>query len=161
MKTFLAIVAVAAIIAGGWWWTQHQDFFETIPLPTSEFTGNPSLYAYQDGYLLLGRDSTTTIGAYLIGFSGMPLYVFDRDAINISSCTGLCAKAWPPYTISSRDALLNTQAGIHGKVDAITRTDGSMQVTYDGQPLYFYASDKNPGDLLGDGVGGVWHAAKP
>jgi predicted lipoprotein with Yx(FWY)xxD motif len=27
-------------------------------------------------------------------------------------------------------------------------------------PLYLWQGDKKPGDITGDGVGGVWHLAK-
>ena len=42
-----------------------------------------------------------------------------------------------------------------------TRTDGKKQVTLDGHPLYTYAGDVAPGDVNGDGIGGVWHLARP
>ena len=30
-----------------------------------------------------------------------------------------------------------------------------------GKPLYLFVKDTKPGDTSGDGVGGVWHLAKP
>jgi len=35
-----------------------------------------------------------------------------------------------------------------------------IQVEYRQHPLYTYAGDENPGDMLGDGIGGVWHTAR-
>jgi predicted lipoprotein with Yx(FWY)xxD motif len=35
-----------------------------------------------------------------------------------------------------------------------------MQWAYNGRPLYLWQKDKKPGDVTGDGVGGVWHVAK-
>ena len=52
-------------------------------------------------------------------------------------------------------------AGANGTLATITRDDGTMQVTYNGMPLYGFAADKAPGDTKGDGVGGVWSVAKP
>jgi predicted lipoprotein with Yx(FWY)xxD motif len=161
MKTFIAVVVVLILVAGGWWWMQHPDLASSLDLPLPNSHTAPSKYAYVDGNLLLGTDASENDGKYLIGYNGMTLYTFARDAGNVSSCTGLCAATWPPYTISSRDALANVQAGIGGKVDAFTRGDGSTQVTYDGQPLYFYANDKTSGDMFGNGIGGVWYIAKP
>lgn len=37
------------------------------------------------------------------------------------------------------------------------RTDGTMQWAYEGKPLYLWTKDTKPGDVTGDGVGGVWH----
>ena len=47
-----------------------------------------------------------------------------------------------------------------GELDVIERDDGSMQVTYDGQPLYYWANDNAPGDATGHEVGGVWFVAR-
>jgi hypothetical protein len=44
-----------------------------------------------------------------------------------------------------------------GKLGTITRPGGVIQATYNGYPLYTYAQDMSPGQVLGNGVGGVWH----
>jgi predicted lipoprotein with Yx(FWY)xxD motif len=41
------------------------------------------------------------------------------------------------------------------------RPDGSKMWAYKGKPLYLYVNDKAKGDVVGDGVGGIWHLAKP
>lgn len=41
------------------------------------------------------------------------------------------------------------------------RKDGTLQVSYKGQPLYLWVNDTNPGDMTGDGVMDVWHIARP
>jgi hypothetical protein len=46
--------------------------------------------------------------------------------------------------------------GVTGDVDTITRDDGTRQITLDGLPLYTYAADSHPGDVTGQGVGGIW-----
>jgi predicted lipoprotein with Yx(FWY)xxD motif len=48
-----------------------------------------------------------------------------------------------------------------GDFGAITREDGKRQTTYKGWPLYYYAGDKAPGDVLGQGLGNVWFVANP
>jgi predicted lipoprotein with Yx(FWY)xxD motif len=48
-----------------------------------------------------------------------------------------------------------------GEYTMLTRGDGSNQWAYKDKPLYRFAKDQKPGDLTGDGVGGVWHVAKP
>ncbi|HUO49959.1 MAG TPA: hypothetical protein VMU25_00040 [Candidatus Paceibacterota bacterium] len=110
--------------------------------------------------LTLGVDSKDSTGKYLIAFTGQALYTFDHDTTDKSNCSGNCATQWPPYTMPINTPM-NLQAGITGKVSMITRPDGSLQVSYNGHPLYFYAGDKNGGDTTGDGVGGIWHLARP
>jgi predicted lipoprotein with Yx(FWY)xxD motif len=48
-----------------------------------------------------------------------------------------------------------------GKLGTITRSDGSVQATYNGHPLYTYSGDKAPGQTNGNkvnGSGGLWYA---
>ncbi|GLS20345.1 hypothetical protein GCM10007874_33620 [Labrys miyagiensis] len=82
--------------------------------------------------------------------NGMTLYVFDKDAGGKPSCYGGCAAKWPPYAAKASEKMGEGWA-------TVKRTDGALQWTYDGKPVYFYASDKKKGDKTGDGVGGVWH----
>lgn len=35
-----------------------------------------------------------------------------------------------------------------------------VQATYKGHPLYTYAGDTAPGQVKGNGLGGVWHALR-
>ncbi len=94
-------------------------------------------------------------GNYLTGASGMTLYIFDKDTTGVSNCSGSCAGLWPPYVTASVPATLPTG------IATITKSDGSIQFTYKGMPLYYYTGDTLVGDLNGDGVGGIWHLAKP
>jgi len=36
------------------------------------------------------------------------------------------------------------------------RSDGKLQVTYNGHPVYFFVGDKASGDTSGQNVGKVW-----
>jgi predicted lipoprotein with Yx(FWY)xxD motif len=84
----------------------------------------------------------------------MTLYTFDKDADGKSACNGPCATNWPP---------LMAQAGAKASGDwsVVTRDDGSKQWAYKSHPLYTWAKDTKPGDTTGDGVGNVWHTARP
>jgi predicted lipoprotein with Yx(FWY)xxD motif len=46
-------------------------------------------------------------------------------------------------------------------LDRDVADSGKSQWAYKGKPLYFWVKDQKPGDKTGDGVNGVWHAAKP
>jgi predicted lipoprotein with Yx(FWY)xxD motif len=97
---------------------------------------------------------------YLVDAEGMALYKFDNDEAGVSNCTGDCTINWPPYTVESADDLL-AGVNIAGELDVLEREDGSLQVTYNGMPLYHWIEDSNPGDRAGDGVGEVWHIVTP
>jgi predicted lipoprotein with Yx(FWY)xxD motif len=84
---------------------------------------------------------------------GMTLYTFDKDEKGKSNCNDACAKNWPPFAAAA-------DAKAEGEWTIIDRADKTKMWAYDGKPLYTFASDTKPGDMTGDGVGGVWHVAK-
>ena len=94
----------------------------------------------------------TDKGEVLTDAKGMTLYVFDKDSKGKSACYGQCATNWPPLMAAS-------DAKADGHFSLVTRKDGKHQWAYDGQPLYLWKKDGKPGDMTGDGVGGVWHTA--
>jgi len=94
---------------------------------------------------------------YLTDPKAMTLYTYDKDTANTSNCYGSCAILWPPFLTTSTQLKGMTMPGL----TTIKRTDGSMQYAYNGKPLYYYQKDTKPGDVTGDGVGGVWHIVKP
>jgi predicted lipoprotein with Yx(FWY)xxD motif len=102
------------------------------------------------------------VGSYLTGEDGKTLYVFKRDTANsgTSACSGSCAENWPPFTASADEKVVGG-TGAAGAVGSIPREDGTMQVTYNGMPLYYYGGDNQAGDTNGEGVGGNWNVAAP
>lgn len=102
-----------------------------------------------------------TKSKYLIAYNGMTVYSYANDSLNKSTCIGECLKVWPPYVVGPEDNLTQLQSGVTGKVGTITRADGSLQVTYNGIPLYFYSGDVRSGDISGDHVGNLWFVVKP
>jgi predicted lipoprotein with Yx(FWY)xxD motif len=97
---------------------------------------------------------STAAGDVLVNKDGMALYTFDKDAGGESACYDDCATAWPPFAAKAEVA---DEAGL----TKITRKDGSLQWALNGQPLYFFAGDAAAGDVNGEGMGGVWHLARP
>ena len=88
----------------------------------------------------------------------MTLYAFLKDESGQSSCYGECAQNWLPLTAKGS---LVAGEGVRGKLDVIERTDGTNQVTYSEIPLYYYAEDKAPGDIKGQGIDSMWYAVNP
>jgi predicted lipoprotein with Yx(FWY)xxD motif len=96
-------------------------------------------------------------GPVLFDGRGFALYAFTHDRARHSTCSGACARAWPPYVVrgnvragaGARDSLLGT----------LPRADGTKQVTYAGRPLYYYVGDRKAGQILCQNVsefGGLW-----
>ena len=102
---------------------------------------------------------TTKIGAILVNAKGRTLYLFAKDKGAKSSCSGMCAKYWPPaITRSKPTAGTGIKPALLGTT---TRSDGSKQLTYNHHPLYGFALDKQPGQVNGQGenaFGGRWWA---
>lgn len=111
--------------------------------------------------------STVTVrnsnyGRILFDGRGYVLYAFTRDKRGRSSCTGACAKAWPPYIVPRR---ATAGRGVNSSLlGSVKRSDGRMQVTYAGKPLYYYVGDRKPLQVLCQNVrefGGLWLVVRP
>ena len=106
--------------------------------------------------------STSSLGSYLTGASGRALYIWVADSNGKSSCSGACAKAWPPLTASS---MPQVAGGVHAAdVSLISRSDGTKQVAYKGHPLYYFVGDPRAGTTKGQGsnsFGAKWWLISP
>lgn len=100
--------------------------------------------------------SLDTKDGMLVDQDGMTVYTYDKDVANSgkSVCNDACAKAWPPVSAAA-------DAKADGDYTIVTRSDGSTQWAYKGQPLYTFVKDKQAGDKVGDNVKEVWHVVKP
>lgn len=103
------------------------------------------------------RIGSTDAGDVLIDAEGFTLYTFDNDEPGTSNCNDPCLQTWPPVPA---DAAIDTTSVKEGQFDTVTRGDGSEQLALNGQPLYRFKDDANPGDANGEGVGGVWFSVK-
>jgi predicted lipoprotein with Yx(FWY)xxD motif len=95
------------------------------------------------------------------GATGMTVYTFTNDVANNgkSACSGGCLTKWPALTVPA-GTTPSAGAGVSGKLGTITRADdGTLQVTYNGLPLYYYAGDSVPGDTKGSYPN--WNLIKP
>jgi predicted lipoprotein with Yx(FWY)xxD motif len=102
----------------------------------------------------------SSLGTIVVGADKMTVYVFDKDTADAgtSVCEGDCATKWPAVVAES--ATVEAE-GVTGTVGTITRTDGTLQVTLNGWPLYYFAGDAAAGDINGQGVGEVWWVVSP
>lgn len=88
---------------------------------------------------------------------GMALYYLATDTPTTTTCTGGCAKVWPPLL---SDSTPTHPAALSGKLSVVNDADGP-QVSYNGHLLYTYSGDTTPGQAAGDGLYGKWSVAKP
>jgi predicted lipoprotein with Yx(FWY)xxD motif len=102
------------------------------------------------------------IGNIVVGPSGRTLYLFKKDTGPTSTCSGACAAQWPPLTTSG--ALTSSGNVAMSALKTTRRSDGKLQVTLDGHPLYYYSGDTAPGMTNGQGLnfyGATWWALSP
>ena len=97
---------------------------------------------------------TRSADGRLIGPNGNALYVYAKDSNGMSTCNDQCATNWPPLTVAPN-------AKPMGDYTIVTRSDGTRQWAYKGQPLYYFTRDAKAGDMAGEGMGGNWKTVRP
>lgn len=143
-KALIGLVLVAAVSCGG---------------PSQASATPPATPA---GAATVEVAAVPAFGQILVDGGGRTLYLFAADKGTSSTCYGDCATYWPPLLtngppVASHDA----DAALVGTTK---RTDGSVQVTYGGHPLYYVITDHNPGDATGQRVnnfGAPWYVVAP
>jgi predicted lipoprotein with Yx(FWY)xxD motif len=104
----------------------------------------------------------TDLGRILVDAQGRTLYLFEADKNGKSACSGACATSWPPL-IATGSATAGTGA-VAKLLSTTKRSDGTMQATYHGHPLYLYAGDSAAGQTNGEGskeFGAEWYVLAP
>ena len=101
-------------------------------------------------------------GSVLFDANGQVVYAFENDRRSQSNCTNEdCVRAWPPVLTREKPS---AGEGVEVRLlGTIRRSDGSLQVTYNGRPLYFY-EDEAPGEIKCHNVdlhGGLWWVVTP
>ena len=86
--------------------------------------------------------------------------MYTKDAPNQANCSGNCLKYWPPLLTQGSPTL---GAGVDKSLLGTAKlADGSMIVTYNKMPLYYYVKDSKPGDVTGqDTFDHTWFVVSP
>ena len=105
--------------------------------------------------------STSELGSFLVAGdfhpqAGFTLYTFDNDNSGPSVCYNDCAVTWPPFLVDDASDVVSIEGATLGTAP---RNDGTIQVTLNNEPLYFFVGDNNVGDTAGHTLGGVWWVA--
>ena len=149
MRIRMAAVAGVAAVAMG------AAACSSLSSSTGAGSGTPSSASASAGSGAGLKTATINGVSVVTNAQGLTLYSFAPDTATVSKCTGACAQIWPPVTGPAAAG-----QGVTGTLGAITRSDGSKQVTYNGHPLYAYTADTAAGQAKGNGInvdGGVWH----
>jgi predicted lipoprotein with Yx(FWY)xxD motif len=137
----------------------------TTPAATAPATGTATSAAPTGGSTTAAaavdlKTASSSAGKIVVDAKGMSVYLFTKDTkgSGTSACTGACLSTWPPALTT---AAAPAADGVTGTLGTITTPTGAKQLTLNGLPLYYFAQDKNPGDILGQGVNSVWYLASP
>ena len=108
--------------------------------------------------------------AVAVGPTGYAVYTFQGETTHhiickkTTSASTNCWAFWPPVSVSSAKGI-SKPPGIKGKLGTF-RIHGTLQVTLNGQPLYYFTPDltsHNKHVATGDELktfGSIWHIVK-
>jgi predicted lipoprotein with Yx(FWY)xxD motif len=99
----------------------------------------------------------STLGMILTNGKGRAVYLLEMDTGTEPSCYGACAAAWPPVLTTGHPVA--GSAITAALLGTVRRTNGTLQVTCAGHPVYYFSADQKPGDISGGGtqaIGGGW-----
>ena len=103
-----------------------------------------------------------SLGRMLVNANGRTLYLFEKDKNGKSACMGTCKSFWPPLLTKGKP---RAAAGVKAAwLGTTKRSDGGVQVTYRGHPLYRFSLDTKAGQTKGEGLddfGAHWYAVSP
>jgi predicted lipoprotein with Yx(FWY)xxD motif len=140
----------------------------TTKAPTTTTSGVKAVPAPASGTTSLYEVSTGTVpglGTVLVAGNGFTLYMFAPDKESgVSTCYNACATAWPPLLLTGTSTPVYGHGVNPDLLGTTKRTDGTVQVTYKGWPLYLWVSDSEPGQATGQGInnnGGLWYVLNP
>jgi predicted lipoprotein with Yx(FWY)xxD motif len=156
----VAIVAFSAIVLAACGGQTSGPAATASPSASPSPTATPTPTPAPSAAPVVLAQSVGTMGTLLVAASNShTVYTFGSDSPGgVSNCNGGCSTIWPALTIASGQTPTGG-AGVTGQLRTITRSDGSIQVTYKGLPLYFFHSDSKPGDTKGNYTG--WSLVKP
>lgn len=143
---------IAALLAAVALLTSACGMAAGSPAPTVKAGGSAADIVLGTGYV---RVADSSLGEILVTSKGFTLYRRTKDRKDRPTCSGSCAKLWPPL-LARRGVSF---AGVTG-LSTFRRPNGRLQVAYHGMPLYTYSGDSQPSQTNGEGVLGIWFVAK-
>ncbi len=108
--------------------------------------------------LVISSHNVAKLGAVLTTPSGRTLYHFTSDPSGHATCTGACAKVWPPLLVTKGEHIKGPK-GLKG-FGLIRLAHGKQQASFHGDALYRFSGDKKKGQAKGQGIEGTWFAVQ-
>jgi predicted lipoprotein with Yx(FWY)xxD motif len=128
-----------------------------LALGASVVVAGPAGAAAKSKSKVVSTAKVPEVGVILVDAQGHALYVHTDSDSKAVDCTGECATAWPPLTVTA-----GTKVKAPKGLDGLSTMSDTHQVTSHGLPLYRFSGDNAPKQANGDGVnafGGTWHVA--
>jgi predicted lipoprotein with Yx(FWY)xxD motif len=107
--------------------------------------------------LVIETEHVPKVGTVLATSSGLTLYRHTLDPAGKTTCTGDCAKVWPPLLLPKGVTRIKAPHGVKG-FSALRIAGGRLQVFFHREALYIFASDTKKGQATGQGAEGTWFA---
>ena len=135
-----------------------QSDGHVVGVPTN---GAPTTGAAGPGYMVTSH-TVSGLGTVLVNGYGLTLYLFVPDhQSGRSTCFGYCATEWPPATLPAGVTSPVIGGAVNRALVGTTKRGATLQVTYNGWPLYRWIGDTSAGQATGEGItnsGGLWYA---
>jgi len=103
---------------------------------------------------------TDEYGPILVDGECRTLYGFMQDADGEPTCVDDCATKWPPLLVDDESVPPLADELDPSLFSVVDHPDGPMLKVGDW-PLYHFSGDTAPGDITGQGMGGVWFVVAP
>jgi predicted lipoprotein with Yx(FWY)xxD motif len=131
--------------------------FAALAAPIGILTG-PAVGSAAPAKGALISTATNPLGRILVDAHGRTLYLFEKDLNGKSACAAACAGYWPSLMTTGKPiATAGVKAALLGTTK---RSDGRLQVTYNGHPLYTFTLDTKKGQTSGEesnNFGAKWY----
>jgi predicted lipoprotein with Yx(FWY)xxD motif len=111
----------------------------------------------------ISANSVPGLGTVLANGQGQTLYLLTSEKGGKITCTQAsgCTQAWPETLLGQGMSAAKAGGGVRASLlGTVKDASGSLEVTYNGWPLYTFSGDSGPGVAHGQGItsfGGTWY----
>ncbi len=151
-KKIFTTILVLILLAGAAWFFWQTNKSKTPKTPTTAFSPQASKSTNTSPKPLVKTSTSAGLGEYLTDGDGRTLYINLKEKDGVSLCSAACAKAWPPYYNTKGIDVTSFKDEVSSRVNSYAQKDGTVQLAFGTNLLYYYSGDTKPGDILGSGL---------